>query len=155
MTAYSRPAHDAMQATSARAFLARATLSDQSGRFFLVQSQAALRKLAALPADWDGAGSAKPSPNAIANASARLPELIRVIGGGLTWREPHVSADEAGDVSFEWWQGNRKVTFYFGAESMLVVKVWGANIATEMEDQPIHHVSEFGEVWTWLNGKRA
>ena len=155
MTAYSRRAHDAMQATSARAHLAHAALADQSLRFFLVRSQAALRQLAALPADWDGAGSAKPNADAIANASARLPELIRVVGGGLTWQEPHVSADEAGDVSFEWWQENRKVTLYFGAASMLAVKVWGANIATEMEDLPIHHVMEFGEVWTWLNGKRA
>ncbi len=154
MTAHSRAAHDAMQATSARAHLARHAIADQSARFFLVRSQAALRNLAALAADWDGVGSAKPCAKAIANASARLPELVRVVGGGLTWREPHISADEVGDVTFEWWQGSRKVTCYFGAESMLVVKVWGANIETEMEDLPIHHVSAFGEVWTWLNGKR-
>jgi len=155
MTAFSQPAHEAMQATTARAHLVASALADQGPRFFLVRSQAALRNLAAMPADWDGVGSAKPSADAIANASARLPELFRLAGGHSSWHAPHISADEAGDITFEWWVADRKVTLYFGADSMLVVKVWGPNIATEMEDLPIHHVSEFGDVWTWLNGTRA
>ena len=126
-------------------------VAEQESRFFLVGAQEALRHLATLQPDWDGAGSPMPMPGAIANASARLPELYRVISLAGSWRMPHVSASESGEVTFEWWSGNKKLTLYFDELHMEVIRVWGANINDEMKVIPLPHPTYFFDSWEWLN----
>ena len=67
------------------------------------------------------------------------------------WKAPFVSADERGDVSFEWWEGPRKITLYFGDDSMEMLMVWGANVETEMRHIELDDVSGFAPAWAWLH----
>lgn len=127
--------------------------TEQVARLLLVPSQAALRALARLPSDWDGCGSDAPRQAAVSNASARLPELFRAVDEFSAWRVPHISANEIGDVTFEWWHNDRKITLYFGDDAMRVVYVWGSDIENEMSVLPLDSVKEFAETWDWLHGE--
>lgn len=126
--------------------------SNQVARVFTVASQTKLKRLRELQENWDGAGSLAPIPAAVANASARLPELYRASAAVGAWREPHVSASDEGEVTFEWWCGPRKITTYFGAERVELIRVWGENIDTEMELSQLFTMSDFGIAWMWLYG---
>ncbi|RUR71288.1 hypothetical protein EJP67_30010 [Variovorax guangxiensis] len=122
----------------------------QIARLLTLKSQQKLALLRNLEEDWDGNGSAKPIAEAIANAEARLPELYRVSARVGIWREPQVSASEDGEVIFEWWSDERKVTLYFAPESMEVVRSWGTNIDTEMDQSSLPSLDAFADVWIWL-----
>jgi hypothetical protein len=48
--------------------------------------------------------------------------------------EPHIGADENGCATFEWWDGQRKLTLYtVSPPDEALLKSWGANISSEME----------------------
>lgn len=69
---------------------------------------------------------------------------------GLSQEQPHRSESPWGDVVFEWWYGDKKLTIYFGHEHIEYVKVWGDNIDEEMDDGTIADHSGFDELWRWL-----
>lgn len=125
---------------------------NQFARLFTLSSQQKLSRIRGYQQNWDGYGSAKPTAEAIANAEARLPELYRLTTLQGVWREPHVSASEAGEVSFEWWSGSRKVTMYFSDHAAEIMRVWGVNMDTEMDLQPMPTLDSFPAVWSWLYG---
>lgn len=126
--------------------------ANQLARLLTLSSQEKLAGIRSREEDWDGYGSAKPLPEALANAEARLPELYRLSTIQGVWREPHVSASEAGEISFEWWSGSRKVTMYFGDDSIELIRVWGVNMDTEMDLQQMPTLDGFPAVWAWLYG---
>lgn len=104
-------------------------------------------------ANWDGYGSTKPNPMAVDSARSIMTELFR--GATLTrhgWSDPHVSANETGDVVLEWWQDNRKVTVYVTPAEMRYLLVWGDDMDTEMEEQTITAArQDFEGIWSWLH----
>ena len=122
----------------------------QIARLLTSKSQQKLALIRNFDENWDGNGSARPMAEAIANAEARLPELYRLSTRVGVWREPQISASEDGEVLFEWWSGERKVTLYFAPESMEVIRSWGANIDTEMDQSPMPSLDAFAAVWSWL-----
>lgn len=127
-------------------------IANQFARLFTLSSQQKLSRIREHEENWDGYGSAKPSAEAIANAEARLSELYRLSTLQGVWREPHVSASEAGEISFEWWSGPRKVTMYFTDHAAEIMRVWGVDMNTEMELQPMPTLDSFPAVWSWLYG---
>jgi hypothetical protein len=126
--------------------------ANQLSRLLIVSSQEKLSHLLSLETNWDGHGSEKPQAAAVANAAARLPELYRLCTLRGVWREPHVSSSEEGEVSFEWWSRQRKVTMYFGPSEIEVIRVWGPDIDTQMDQQQRFTLDAFPAVWAWLYG---
>lgn len=124
----------------------------QLARVFTFDSRSKLAAMRSWSEDWDGNGSAKPNPSAIANAEARLPELYRLSTRDGIWREPLVSASEDGEVTFEWWSAGRKITAYFGENHVELILVWGANVDTEMELVRPASLERFQGDWAWLYG---
>jgi hypothetical protein len=112
-----------------------------------------LRRLFALPENWDGHGSAKPVFQAVARAYRAVLEMYQLAAlSGSGWTNPNVTADETGAVVLEWWRGPRKLTIYVTATEASYVRVWGNNIDTEMEDGPIDSIQyDFTPLWGWLN----
>lgn len=106
-----------------------------------------LDRLESLKDNWDGYGSMSPNKSAVEQARQFLEEIRRNAG----WQAPHISASEAGEIVFEWWSGDRKLTIYIGAESLAYVKSWGPNLEDEMEDGPLTG-DEFLHQWAWLFG---
>ena len=66
------------------------------------------------------------------------------------WKPPHVSASEDGDVTFEWWNGEKKLTIYIRATRPEYIIAWGADIDNEMSDGVIATGGQFNEMWRWL-----
>jgi len=69
---------------------------------------------------------------------------------GLPWNDPHVSASEDGDVSLEWWQGQKKLTVYVSANSTLLLRVWGLSITDHMHEGTAETINERQSAWSWL-----
>lgn len=67
-----------------------------------------------------------------------------------SWEEPHRSDSPWGEVVFEWWQGDKKLTVYFGRDVIEYIKVWGDDIDEEMDDGTLDDLSDFDELWRWL-----
>jgi hypothetical protein len=111
-----------------------------------------LNVLENLKADWDLRGSAPPSQEAVSAAREWLPPLIEAATlSGFPWRAPHMSVSEGGEVTFEWWSGDRKVTLYFSEGAPEFVKVWGPHIFDQMESGDILSSDSFLAIWHWLN----
>ena len=115
--------------------------------------QAALKELmrvARLPDDWDRGGSLAPRPAAVANAAARLPEICAVAVKVGPWIQPHISASETGDITFEWWNGPRKLTLYFDDQGVDLIRVWGIDIDDEMQHLRMKSTADLATSWAWL-----
>jgi hypothetical protein len=114
-----------------------------------------LNELSNYAAGWDGNESAAPSADAIGNARAFIQEVFRSAiaepMASADWRKPHITASEDGDIVFEWWNGDRKLTLYFGPNNASFIRSWGAHLINDMQDgafAPEH----FGAHWGWLYG---
>lgn len=100
--------------------------------------------------NWDGNGSARADERAISRAVAMSEEFIaQAFDANLEWTVPHVGLNEAGEVSFEWWNGSKKLTLYVGPTSIHYVSSWGPHIEEEMD---AGELSEHGFVskWRWF-----
>jgi hypothetical protein len=98
---------------------------------------------------WDGYDAPKPNPASVRHARSWAEELYRDLSAGL-WIEPHVSADEDGDVSFEWWKGRKKLTVYVTPKAVEYIKVDKTNSSLEMEDGSIETPVDRRILWNWL-----
>lgn len=98
-----------------------------------------------LEAGWNGYDVAAPKIEAIHDATEWIKQMYgEVMRSGLAWRKPHVAADENGDVTFEWWNGDRGFTVYVSADgSVSYLKDWGLDMVNDMEDGPVSSPGEF------------
>jgi hypothetical protein len=101
------------------------------------------------PEGWDGYDAPKPNPASVRHARSWAEELYRDLSAGL-WIEPHVSADEDGEVSFEWWKGRKKLTVYVTPKAVEYIKVDKTNSSLEMEDGSIETPKDRRVLWNWL-----
>lgn len=98
---------------------------------------------------WDGYDTPKPNPASVREARSWAEGLYRDVSRQL-WIKPRVSADEDGDVSFEWWKGQKKITIYISPEAVDYIKVEKAGPSLEMEDGSIKTSEERLALWNWL-----
>jgi hypothetical protein len=111
-----------------------------------------LDALNSLKENWDLRGSPPPASAAVAAARDWLQPLREAAHlSGSSWRAPHISASDAGEVTFEWWRGARKITVYFGEGAPEYVKVWGPHIIDQMESSKLKSSDAFRALWLWLN----
>lgn len=110
-----------------------------------------IQRLHGLQDNWDGNASRKPKSKSVLSAAdvARKFHLC-VINSGQLWARPHISADEDGDVVFEWWSRERKLTIYVSGPKVSYIKVWGSDIDDEMEDGLVTNAG-FPNLWRWLS----
>lgn len=112
--------------------------------------RASINKLTNLGENWDGFGSVRPNPDAMQNALGFINNIyLSASSTHLPWIQPHITSSENGDVVFEWWSGDHKLTIYVGEESMEYLQVWGPDMQTQMLDGNL--VGEkFQGLWRWL-----
>jgi hypothetical protein len=106
-------------------------------------------RLASLPRDWDGYGSAKPDAYAVERARQFLEDAFRDTSTTVGWQTPFINASEDGEIVFEWWNGVRKLTVYVGVEESKFLKSWGPNIVNDMEDGLLAQAWD-PSLWAWL-----
>lgn len=116
----------------------------------LISSMEGLNSLRNLPDNWDGYGSLEPNKCAISKASILLAEMYRQINlAHFSWKTPHISASEDGEVLLEWWNGNHKLSLYVGSRKSDFIKIWGPNIESEMQEGRFS-ASNIIRLWDWL-----
>lgn len=104
--------------------------------------------------DWDGCGSAKPIEDACSRASAEVTNFIEAaFAEGLDWQQPHVGSNEVGEISFEWWRGEKKFTVYVGPADMRYVCSWGADINNAMDAGVLSSPDGFIQKWRWFQAR--
>lgn len=111
-----------------------------------------LLALQSLPENWDGHGSAKPNPLAIASALAWLEQIYsQILSEKLEWCAPHITASENGEVVFEWWRGDHELTLYFGVDQAEFIRAWGTHIKNDMADGQLAEPGGILALWKWLS----
>ena len=117
-------------------------------------TQQELRSLGQRADNWDGAGSLRPDDRAIGQSLALIQIMYEeATATEFAWARPHVSSSEEGEIVLEWWRNAHKLTVYIGARSIECIKVWGSNIADEMESVSLGGEvfgDAFRDFWRWL-----
>lgn len=112
-----------------------------------------LNGLRELPPGWNGYDVPAPWPTAIQSA---IPWVRTFYGEALAetgrWITPHVTADETGEVMFEWSNGDKALTAYVSEDEVTLARDWGPNIETEMESAQDPQSDLRREWWAWLVG---
>ncbi|MBP0631977.1 hypothetical protein [Cupriavidus sp. AcVe19-1a] len=117
--------------------------------FALQPAKRALDSLRALDDNWDGFGSDKPKESAISAALGLLPELYSTaerLGG---WSLPDISANEDGEVVFEWRSGRKKLALFIRDDAIDFLQAWGTHVEHDMSDGTLD-TNDFADLWTWL-----
>lgn len=108
-----------------------------------------ISKLRTWQEGWDGYDAPEPKRKSIDAALGWIGELYRDVRDVL-WIKPLVTADEEGDVVFEWWRGRKKLTVYISPEAVDYIKVERRDTGTEMHDGIIETPRKHRELWNWL-----
>jgi hypothetical protein len=88
--------------------------------------------------------------NTILNAVNWIIELRKIVGlRRYWWSEPLVNISNS-ELIFEWWHGGKKITVYFSEANAEFIKVWGANIDSEMEEGIAETNDQIEALWKWL-----
>lgn len=92
-----------------------------------------------------------PNPTSVAQAESWIVNLFQGVEDlGQFWIKPSITASPEGEVLFEWWHGDKKLTVYVGDESIDYVQVWGTDIDAKITDGDIESVSDCLSLWMWL-----
>lgn len=114
---------------------------------------ATLQEMKAWPENWDGHNSSKPNSEAISNTAKWLSRIfITAQRDGLDFlKVPLISADEAGNVSCEWWYKNRKLAFDFYPSDVVATKIVLSTGDTppSISDEAIEE-AHLPEILSWL-----
>ena len=116
------------------------------------QVRGRIEALRALPEGWNGYDVAAPDPASLERAHWWIRSLYRDAQANAAgvWLDPHVSANENGDVTFEWTRGGKTLLATVSATESWYVKAWGADMDAEMSDGSADSPEERREVWAWL-----
>lgn len=95
-----------------------------------------------------------PAPNqkTINTAKSLLRDLYCYSNSFGAWSEPNVTVSTDGEIVFEWWHSDRKLTIYVTETGTEYIKVWGLDIFNEMEDGDAQSSIMRQELWSWLMG---
>lgn len=129
------------------------SVTNDAARLNRLRAEQDLESLRTWENNWDGLNSVAPNDDAIDFAICAIGSFVeRVAIAQKNWIAPHVSASSDGEVVLEWWNKDRKLTLYVSAGVIEFIKVWGANIASEMEDGMFTLTDEdyFEVLWDWL-----
>jgi len=110
-----------------------------------------LQNLLTWEANWNSYGAISPSHDAVLRAEDWIVRLfLEVADLGRIWISPNVTASANGEVVFEWWYGQKKLTVYVSDESTEYVQVWGDDIDAEMSEGNADSPNACRSLWLWL-----
>ncbi len=117
----------------------------------LVKTIGKIIDLLTWPEGWNGNDVAAPNPNAVGHALSLIKDMYEdALATGEEWHNPHVTADEDGDVMFEWWNGGKGLTIYVSEGSVSYLIAWGTNMIDQMEDGEATTSETRRRLWAWL-----
>jgi hypothetical protein len=127
------------------------SLLERSAKRYLGDTLTEIHELLMWDTGWNDYNAPKPAYSAVIHAKQWITDLFREVAD-LGWIKPNVTGGPDGEVVFEWWYGQRKLTIYIGELSAEYIQVWGANVDAKITDGDIESVRECRSLWTWLRG---
>lgn len=119
----------------------------------LLETMDELNALTKLLPGWNGYDVSAPSPTAILATIPWVQTFYReAVEEAGRWIAPHVTADETGEVMFEWSNGDKALTAYVSEDEVTLARDWGPDIETEMESAVDPSTDLRREWWAWLAG---
>lgn len=101
--------------------------------------------------NWNSYRTPAPDPNAIAHAESWIVSFFETVEDlGLPWIKPSVTPSPEGEVVFEWWYREKKLTIYVGDQSADYVQVWGIDVHAKITDGEIKSIDDCRSLWMWL-----
>ncbi|SRR6266567_880029 len=132
-------------------FHAFAVLTGSILRKPLSDTLAKVHNLLSWGENWNSYRTPAPNPKAVAHAESWIVSLFQTVEDlGLPWIKPSVTPSPEGEVVFEWWYGEKKLTIYVGDQSADYVQVWGTDIHAKITDGDIETISDSRSLWIWL-----
>ena len=69
----------------------------------------------------------------------------------LPWVDPHISETSEGEILFEWWAGNKRLTVYVSeAEGASFSRFWGERPSVFTDDGAAETHEIQRTLWNWL-----
>lgn len=90
------------------------------------------------------------NPRALLNAVNWIIELRKISSSKqLWWSRPLANIVES-EIIFEWWRNEKKITVYISSDTVEFIKVWGADIDSEMEEGVAETNIQIEALWRWI-----
>lgn len=127
--------------------------ADRLGDIAITRAEVAIFRVGNRADGWDGYGGPGANRESVARAATIVESLVRQANQtGCGWTDAHVGLNESGDVSLEWWNGEKKLTLYICPEATEYVCSWGPNIETQMDAGCLDASGseDFANYWRWL-----
>ena len=145
--AFLEPAYNAsveIQMSNAKPIIGHPTLITQT-----------FSKLRDLPQQILSGMIASPTPvdeQTLQYAEAFISDLYEVTRSTpSTWIIPHITTEEAGEVSLEWWHNGKSLTIFVNPSGQIeYLRAWGPHIWNEMEEGIGPNVQVLQSIWQWL-----
>lgn len=108
-----------------------------------------VRQLLTWQTNWNGYESPSPTYSAIAYAKYWIKRLFFQVAS-TNWISPNVTVGPEGEVVFEWWNEQKKLTIYVSGDNAEYVQVWGPDIYADMSDGNAEPIDVCKALWMWL-----
>ncbi len=126
------------------------THEENSLQKHLEHSLNAIKQFRFLKKNWDKNGSKNPKEGAISNSIQLIKSVFELdIASTLSLYKPAIGVSELGEIVFEWWFGNKKLTIYVSDRDVMYIKVPSKEIY-EMEDGVIDDNEDMFALFSWL-----
>ncbi|MDQ2732142.1 MAG: hypothetical protein M3Y56_10820 [Armatimonadota bacterium] len=110
-----------------------------------------LLALYSLGENWNGYEVLAPNEGAIEEAKLWLLSFYEEVSGNeMPWINPHVAANEAGDVALEWTRGIKRLNVFISPQEAWYIKAWGPSVLHEMSDGSISIRENRLAIWSWF-----
>ncbi len=102
------------------------------------------------PAESGGDDATPPTRETIAAARQWLTGLSRTVAQAhQPWLDPHVAATPDGDVLFEWWRAERKLSVYVADETAEYITTWKEAGEIRQDDGDAQSTEAQVHLWSW------
>jgi len=100
--------------------------------------------------NWDEYDSKRPNSLSLSHALSLVKDLLNSVSlAGYLWLTPFISSDEDGHITIEWYKGKHELHIEIRENEAEYIKVWGANIESEMHVDFLSKDS-YLTLWEWL-----
>ena len=102
-------------------------------------------------AAWDDYDAPPPTARAIGLGTAWICSLHQAaIDASKPWFDPLITASEEGEIVFDWWRGEKRLTVYVNERGATYSRLWGTPPSLQTDDSEVDKHAEQLRLWQWL-----
>ena len=107
--------------------------------------------LSSCGASWDDYDAPPPTARVISLGTAWICSLHQAaIDASKPWLDPLITASEEGEIVFDWWRGEKRLTVYVNEDGAAYSRLWGTPPSSQTDDGEVDNIAEQLRLWRWL-----